>query len=326
MDKSVPREQNTTSGSRWGNVGCCQVTSGVPQGSVLGPSLFLVYINDLPNGIKSKVRLFADDTALYNKITNVEDCMALNEDLAKLQEWEGKWLMEFNVSKCNVLTVSNKRTPIAYDYKLHDQKLEHVTSARYLGVEITKNLKWTKHIENITSKANKTSAYISRNLKGCPVQTQALAYKTVVRPIIEYASVVWDPHLEKDIKSLEKVQKRTARKITNTFSRRASATALTKQIGLEPLKDRRKKNKILKFHQIFHNKSSIHLPKNITHISRQIRRHNAKLSIPSSRTDTHARSFFPDCVKMWNMLPAEAAETSCPDMFKRLVDVTYELN
>ena len=109
-----------------------EVTSGVPQGSVLGPILFLIYINDLPDRIRSQVCLFADDTALYRHISNVEDCIILNDDLALLQEWETNHQMEFNVSKCNVLTICNKKSPVLFEYQLHGQGLQHVQSARYL--------------------------------------------------------------------------------------------------------------------------------------------------------------------------------------------------
>lgn len=95
------------------------VESGVPQGSVLGPSLFLFYINDMPEGIRSRVRLFADDTIVYLTITSDTDADYLQEDLDKLAEWEGKWKMAFHPDKCNVLTITRKRKPIVREYQLH---------------------------------------------------------------------------------------------------------------------------------------------------------------------------------------------------------------
>jgi hypothetical protein len=110
------------------------VDSGVPQGSVLGPSLLLFYINDMPQGLKSTVRLFADDT------------IALQTDLNKLGIWKKKWKMEFHPGKCNVLTISRKPNPIKYNYSLHGRTLESVESAKYLGCLISSDLRWTKHI------------------------------------------------------------------------------------------------------------------------------------------------------------------------------------
>ena len=107
------------------------VESGVPQGSVLGPSLFLFYINDMPEGIRSRVRLFADDTIVYLTITSDTDADYLQEDLDKLAEWEGKWKMAFHPDKCNVLTITRKRKPIVREYQLHGHTLEAVKSAKY---------------------------------------------------------------------------------------------------------------------------------------------------------------------------------------------------
>ena len=112
------------------------VTSGVPQGSVLGPILFLIYINDLPDKTRSKVRLFADDTAIYLAVSNLEDAQILQQDLDHLHLWELDWDMEFNPSKCVVIHITRSRTPVPSQYLLHGQVLESVAGSKYLGVEI----------------------------------------------------------------------------------------------------------------------------------------------------------------------------------------------
>ena len=109
------------------------VTSGVPQGSVLGPILFLVYINDLPDDIVSQVRLFANDTAIYLTLENKSDSDKLQRDLDRLQTWEARWDMEFNPFKCPVVRVISSRNLLQTQYILHGQVLEAVSSARYLG-------------------------------------------------------------------------------------------------------------------------------------------------------------------------------------------------
>ncbi len=153
-----------------------QVTSGVPQGSVLGPVLFLLYINDLPNALSSNVRLFADDSIVYREIATQADCDTLQQDLNKLTEWEKTWLMEFNASKCETLTVTRKRLPIVHNYTLHGETLKRVTSTKYLGVTITSDLNWNKHIGTITRGANQTLGFIKRNIKtrSHSVKTRAL--------------------------------------------------------------------------------------------------------------------------------------------------------
>ena len=121
------------------------VTSGVPQGSVLGPILFLVYINDEPENVTSQVRLFADDTAMYLTREGANDNSVLQQDLDRLSVWESDWDMEFNPSKCQVVQVTGYKKPINAAYKLHGVILKTVTCARYLGVDISSNLSWGSH-------------------------------------------------------------------------------------------------------------------------------------------------------------------------------------
>ena len=124
------------------------VTSGVPQGSVLGPLLFLIYINDLPDYIQnnSTVKLFADDTIIYHPINNQQDSIALQEDLDSLQRWESDWLMHFHPQKCQTMHITNKRNIIQSTYTIHNHKLQTTNTAKYLGIHIHSTLNWNTHI------------------------------------------------------------------------------------------------------------------------------------------------------------------------------------
>ena len=124
------------------------VLSGVPQGSVLGQILFLIFINDLPDNIKSSVCLFTDDCVLYRNIHSLQDCLILQEDLDSLGLWEADWQMKFNVAKCHSMRVTRhySHKQIIHDYTLHQQTLENVHSAKYLGITITENMDWGQHI------------------------------------------------------------------------------------------------------------------------------------------------------------------------------------
>ena len=148
------------------------VTSGVPQGSVLGPILFLVYINDLPDDIVSQVRLFAVDTAIYLTLENKSDSDKLQRDLDRLQTWEARWDMEFNPSMCQVVRVTSSRNPLQTEYILHGQVLEAVTSARYLGVDISSNLSWNTHVDRITANANRSLGFIKKISKLSPPKSE----------------------------------------------------------------------------------------------------------------------------------------------------------
>ena len=154
------------------------VISCVPQGSFLGPLLFLLYINDLPQTIQSEVRLFADDTAVYLSIGSSDDKDTLQADLDTLQEWERAWDMEFNPSKCQVLHITRSKQPLNTQYSLHGQVLEATDTAKYLGVTISKDLSWNNHIGSITAKANMTPGFVKRNVNTNNEQVKELACKT----------------------------------------------------------------------------------------------------------------------------------------------------
>jgi len=130
------------------------VLSGVPQGTVLGPLLFLCYINDLPNDVTSRVKLYADDVLLYSSINTIVDCQTLQEDLDRLMQWVDRWQMNFNSTKCETIRITNRINPVYYTYKMKDHCLNEVSHVKYLGVFIDKRLTWSNHIDYITSKAN----------------------------------------------------------------------------------------------------------------------------------------------------------------------------
>ena len=164
------------------------------KGSVLGPILFLVYINDLPDKVTSQVRLFADDTAMYLTMEGAKNSSVLQQDLDRLSVWESDWDMEFNPSKCQVVQVAGSRKPVSATYVLHGVALETVTCARYLGMDVSSNLSWGSHIDRITGTAHKTLGFVKRNIKTKMSGVREAAYTTLVRPQLEYAAAIWDPH------------------------------------------------------------------------------------------------------------------------------------
>ena len=165
------------------------VTSGVPQAFVLGPILFLVYINDLHDVVTSNDRLFADDTAVYLTIEGPDGGRVLQNDLDNRSVCESRWDMEFNPSKCQVVRVTTSRRLNNTLYYLHGQVLEAVTSARYLG--LTSLL---ANIDRINGNANRTLGFLKRNIKAKPWVRETTAYNNLVRPRLEYVASVWDPH------------------------------------------------------------------------------------------------------------------------------------
>ena len=244
------------------------VTSGVPQGSVLGPILFLIYINDLPDEVCSQVRLFADDTALYLTMESEDSGPTLQSDLDILSMWETRWDMEFNPSKCQVVHVAGSKRPVKRDYILHGQVLESVTCAKYLGVDISCSLTWNSHIDRITGSANRTLGFVRRNIKTRMSKVREMAYNTLVRPQLEYASAVWDPHNKNRISQIEQVQRRAARWTVSNFDRKASVTKIVQDLGWRTLDQRRAEARLCLFFKILHGLVAVPLPDYIQHSTR----------------------------------------------------------
>ncbi len=295
------------------------VESGVPQGSVLGPSLFLYYINDMPAGIKGTVRLFADDTILYVTVATDTDTANLQQDLDKLAHWETTWLMKFHPEKCNVLTISKKRNTIKRDYTLHGHTLEPVTSAKYLGVTMTSDLKWGEHINNICTKANRTIGFLKRNVNVANKSIKEKAYMSLVRPSLEYACTVWDPYQQNDIHKLDMVQRRAARYVTNKYDR-SSVTDIIHQLDWPSLEDRRKVSRLSMMYKIRNNKVDVDASNKLIPTTRPSRNNNQmSMQIPSCRTTARKESFYPRTIREWNTLPDATVSAESVDSFKALV-------
>jgi hypothetical protein len=293
------------------------VTSGVPQGSVLGPCLFLHYINDLPEGIGSSVRLFADDTIMYMTIANETDSQQLQSDLDKLGHWETLWQMVFHPDKCKVLTITNKHknNRIKPNYTLNGHTLEHVTEAQYLGITIKSDLNWNQHIANNTQKASRALGFLRRNLRINSIKVKQQAYFTYVRPIVEYASTVWDPYQAYQQHQLEMVQRRAARFVCHRYRRTSSVTNMLVGLSWEGLMERRRLARLAMFYRMQTGLVATHPSQFLTP------RPDAPgyYFVPHSRINIHLHSYFPATVRVWNRLPATTVMAPSLDAFKARV-------
>ena len=294
------------------------VTSGVPQGSVLGPILFLVFINDMPECITSTSRLFADDTIVYREVRCDDDRQALQDDLKALEQWEQKWGMSFNPSKCSIIHITKKRTTAKHDYILKDQVLETSTTANYLGITIACDLSWKEQILKITSKGNKLLGFLRRNIQTKSELIKTKAYNTIVRPTIEYAATVWAPGQKGLINSLEAVQRRAARYVCNNHQRTASVTDMMEKLGWDSLEERRLRMKIILLFKILH--KMIAIPDNqLVPTTTTTRGHNMKLRQIPTRTNYYKFSFFPSSIVAWNKLPKDIVKLEDIDSFRTAI-------
>ena len=163
------------------------VTSGVPQGTVLGPLLFLVCINDLPK---------------WSQV----DADELQADLDALQEWEQQWMMSFHPQKCQVLRITRNKYPVKASYVIHGHTLAETDTAKYLGVSLHKPSSWSPHVSATAKRANGPRAFLQCNLRKAPTAMKTCTYESLIRQILEYSGVVWDPHTVQDVNKLEPVR------------------------------------------------------------------------------------------------------------------------
>jgi hypothetical protein len=292
------------------------VLSGVPQGSVLGPCLFLYYINDMPNNTVSKVRLFADDTIAYLAVSNDQDAATLQNDLNQLGKWEEDWQMEFHPGKCQVLSISRSRNIKQHQYTLHGHVLEHVKEAKYLGLTITSDLRWNRHVNNTCGKANKTLGFLKRNVKIKSQNLKETAYKTIVRPLVEYAPTVWDPNTKTLCSQIEMVQRRAARYVTNRYHNTSSVSGMLQDLGWTCLQERRHHQRLMMMYKIHNGLVGVHAEQYISRPTRTSRKNSQAYVVPSSTRDYHRDSFFPRTVRDWNALPTSTVEAPTLTIFK----------
>lgn len=290
------------------------VTSGVPQGSVLGPILFLVYINDMPECISSTSRLFADDTIVYRPVASKKDCQALQNDLQSLERWEKLWGMSFNPSKCSIIRISRKKKPLILPYILKNEELNSAETAGYLGVTIAQDLSWNAHIAKVIAKGNRSLGFLKRNIQTKSVITKTNAYNTIVRPTLEYAASVWAPGYKTLISAIETVQRRAARYVCNNY-RRESVTNMLKTLGWESLEQRRNKSRVSVMFKIVNQLIAIPATQLVRNTA-PTRGHRLKFHRIATRTNYHKDSFFPTAISLWNALAPEIAELKDPDRFR----------
>ena len=297
------------------------VQSGVPQGTVLGPLMFLLYINDITRHIESPLRLFADDCILYKTIKTPEDATKLQQDLDLLHEWAVKWQLRFNVTKCTIMRFTRSLSPIIFNYKLNGNNLNTSSEHSYLGVTLDSKLSWSSHINNTAAKANRTLSSLKHNLSKCSSSVKESAYLAIVRPSLEYASVVWDPYHNSKIEHLEKVQRRAARWVVNNFSRHSSVTAMLQHLQWPTLQLRRKISRLQTLYRIIHKEYPLSVPSYFTSMKRSTRLYHPKRFIlPNSFTNAHQNSFYPKTLRDWNNLPSNIIELNNIDLFTELLN------
>jgi hypothetical protein len=194
------------------------VTSGVPQGSILGPLLFILYINDLPDllSYNTLCAIFADDTKIYRHINSHQDHLILQRDIVNIHSWSTTWGLKFNKNKCTIISLKRNNDPVEYLYSMDNSLLPRTDNAPDLGITITQTLSWNMHINTITNKALKRMWFLIWTLGfNAPQKAKLTTYLTIVRSILEYSTPVWNPTTKENIKQLESIQRKCTNYILN---------------------------------------------------------------------------------------------------------------
>jgi len=171
-------------------------------------------------------------------------CTSLQQDITRLYNWSLTWQMVFNTKKCHILSISRKRDRPTITYTLGTERLSVLESYPYLGVPVSSDLRWHHHINTISNKATRTLNFICRNTYGCSPEAKALAYSSLIRPHLEYASAVWDPYTARDSNKLDKVQRWAARFVRRDYRRTTLASQLISELGWQSLAERRKTSRL----------------------------------------------------------------------------------
>lgn len=185
-------------------------TSGVPQGSNLGPLLFLMFINDVVDAVdECKILLFADDIKLFKEVSSIDDCVKLQLSLDKLYQWSNSNKLPFNVDKCKTMTFAYVKNPILYNYSMNNANLQRVNDTTDLGIKFDVKLSFSHHMEDIVSKSYRNLGFILRNCRQFQSKrTLLILFNSFVRSKLEYCSIVWNPYYVKYIQAVENIQKK----------------------------------------------------------------------------------------------------------------------
>ena len=302
------------------------VTSGVPQGSVLAPIMFLIYVNDLGEDLSENtyINMFADDAKIQRRIKDSSSCKELQEDIHKIKAWSTKWKMDFNVEKCHVVRFGESEKRPIWQYKLGDEIIPSADKEKDLGVVIQKKLDPEDHINQITSKMYHLLANMKTAFTYVDTDMVRKIITTYIRPTLEYASVVWNPYHVKDENKLERIQRAATRWAPEL--RDLSYEERLKALNLPSLQERRKRGAFITLYKCTTGMMEIDNPNFIQYSERTLRGHSKKLQ--KKRGENRVRqNFFPNgIVDEWNKLPEQIVSAKNINQFKNLYDKMTQID
>ena len=297
------------------------VSSGIPQGSVLGPVLFVCFVNDMPEAVQGLIRMFADDTKVFSQSNSTDCCRKLQNDLESLQAWANKWQLRFNAGKCKRMHLGRCNDKFEYHMNEGDKHvtLEETDCERDLGVHVDPALKFTQHCNKAVSKANKLVGLLRRTFDFIDKQILSYAFKGLIRPHLEYGNSVWSPLYKKDAILVENVQRRATKLVPELVN--LSYEERLKALGLPSLMYRRLRGDLIEVYKLTHGFYSVNVEKYIAFSTEQrTRGHKFKLKKQSARLDVRKNFFGLRVVDAWNSLPELVADAPSLNTFKGRLD------
>jgi hypothetical protein len=298
------------------------VRSGVPQGSVLGPVLFIAFINDLPEAVSSVCSMYADDTKVYNTVRNTSQQLQLQDDLDSLVDWADKWQLRFNADKCKVIHLGKNNEQQDYSMRRHGCNdrvmMSKSTMEKDLGVNVDNELKFSKHIEAQVNKANKRLGLIRRSYEYIDAEAMKLLFVAVVRPNLEFGNAVWSPKLEKDKNLVESVQRRATRIIPGLKGKPYEERL--KIMKLPSLRYRRLRGDLIEVYKYTHGLYKV--PEGLLEFETRTntRGHGYKLKKLRCNTSMRQHFFSLRVTDMWNSLPDSIVDAPSVNAFKNRLD------
>jgi hypothetical protein len=297
------------------------VTSGVPQGSVLGPLLFLLYVNDIPANLNCDILMFADDLKIWKAIKSNEDSAELQRNVDYLQEWSDQWLLKFNTSKCSVLSIRSRETVPDRVYHLDGSPMRSASFEKDLGVTIESNLKPSIQCAKSAKKAMSVMRRIKRTFPSIKPDIFTKIYPTFVRSHLEYGVQAWRPWLSKDRLLLENVQRRSTKLVDGMWN--IEHTERERMLNLFSLAYRQDRGDLILAFKIIRGVDCCLKLENFFEITSMpnLRGHPWKLTKTRSRLLLRQHSFSQRVVNLWNKLPEFVAAASSVAVFKSRLDV-----
>jgi hypothetical protein len=304
-------------------------TAGVPQGSILGPLLFLVFINDVTNNIESDIHLFADDTSLMDIVDSQNHNATyarINRDLHRLSTWAAKWMVTFNAAKTVYLQISRKNNPAPKPIlRLNGAIINEVQTHKHLGLTFNTTLTWTDHINQLVKKAARCIGLLKRISRDVPRQCIETLYKSMIRPIMEYADIIYDGSSDTCLKRLEDTQRQAALACTSAYKHTRHVNLLD-ELGWSPLATRRKHHRMNVMFKIQHGLVPPYLRNLCPPLTQNRTDYNLRtgmnITTPIQKTTTYQKSFFPQSIKDWNNLDVELRQAPSIENFKEKLKST----